>query len=462
MGITNSKMSQGLNNIINRLQRNRIVILFAALIVVYIIFISIRPYEQDESHYILSGKAIINGGLNPLKPIYYGHFSNPFGYIVGSPLVPLVYGAAYIAGGMVLTRLLAMISVLLSLYFLYLLIRRNDGNPTFPLILVGFSSCTILIATDAFLDSFALLFLVISLWLLETKRYAKAGFVAGIAMISKFILFMPFSLVLIYLIVKRNWKRFLFGMLVILLPFVIAYSEMMPIIIDFIFGSRIIEGGLGKEPMFLSLFFACAPVATVLGISTLKSKRIRIKVHLWLPFVAMLIFHIITLETNSLFRHIPYIEFTAAILVGIKFRGIKPKYYLLVAIYILLSLATAFSYASNYPSYNGIENQLGNINGNILALNLHAYTLIRDLPINSTGSGLYSYYYLSYDNETGSSMNDYEAAIKDGFFDYALISSHSPESFPRYVQIENLVREYYCPVYETERFNGIDIYKRCD
>jgi hypothetical protein len=58
-------------------------------------------------------------------------------------------------------------------------------------------------------------------------------------------------------------------------------------------------------------------------------------------------------------------------------------------------------------------------------------------------------------------MNDYEIALRDGFFDYALISSYSPPEYSRYTQIENLVRRYYCPYLKQYKSNGIDIYKKC-
>jgi len=58
-------------------------------------------------------------------------------------------------------------------------------------------------------------------------------------------------------------------------------------------------------------------------------------------------------------------------------------------------------------------------------------------------------------------MNDYEEALRDGFFDYALISSYSPSELTRYVQIENLVRKYYCPYFKQNKTGGIDIYKKC-
>ena len=109
---------------------------------------------------------------------------------------------------------------------------------------------------------------------------------------------------------------------------------------------------------------------------------------------------------------------------------------------------------------------MSNVDGKILALNSHAFILSKGWDVYATAEKVFSYYWFEYEyNSTTldrkSDMNDYETALRDKFFDYALISSYSPSEFPRYTQIENLVRKYYCPYLKQNKSNGIDIYKKC-
>ena len=224
----------------------------------------------------------------------------------------------------------------------------------------------------------------------------------------------------------------------------------------------------------------------------------------------VILFQILLLDYNSLARHLPYAEFSAAVLVGLimknhndsttlnSYPGInstkgpfgslghyisvlkifnsqayqrinlffvhkKVKFiWLILILYIIISINFAFNDVNNYPSYNLIEDNLSTLNGKILALNPNSFILIQNMPLNSTAENIYHYYYFNYDCVVDSKIEEYEEALKDGFFNYATISSLSPYTFPRYQRIENLVRKHYCPILLSNKSNGIDIYKRCD
>jgi hypothetical protein len=181
-----------------------------------------------------------------------------------------------------------------------------------------------------------------------------------------------------------------------------------------------------------------------------------------LPAVAVLLFQIALIDYNSLVRHLPYAEFPAAVLAGVFLKGRMNKALCAVLVaFACFSVVSAFSEANNYPSYNMISDQLADVNGKILALNLNSFMLMKGMPLNSTAETVYSYYYFNYDNVLGSEIREYEQALSEGFFDYAIISSYSSGKYSRYDMIEALVRKYYCPVLESRRPNGLDIYGRC-
>jgi hypothetical protein len=455
-------LNKKLMKIMGPVNRHRIALLFAVLIITFSVFIAIRPYEQDESHYILSGMAILKGEIDPFMPFFISGYSNPFSYIVGSPLVPVIYGAAYMHGGIFLTRVVSMISVLVSIYLVYIMVRKRKGNYTIPVLILGFSSCTILLASNAFLDSIALLFMVVSLYFADSKKMFLSGLFGGLAMISKFILFLPFIFIILYMAWKRERRLFLVGLLIILVPFSILYIKMYPSIMNFVFNMRMGGLGTGSALFFIDVLQFSLPVATFLVLIMARKWHVRKHLLFLIPTITILLYHIYSLGSDSLRRHLPYMEFPAAVIIGLSLKKINPKYYIFIAIYIYLSMSNALTMVNSYPSYNLVMEEFGDVNGRVLALNQNVYMLIKGMPLNSTSSLVFDYYVLYYDDKPGSTINDYELAIKNGYFDYALISSQFPKGYEKYRMIEEMVREYYCPLYESDAPNGIDIYKRCD
>ena len=438
------------------------------LVLVYIQFIIFRPYEDDESLYILSGKAVLEGKLDPFKVYYYGHYGNPFQQIIGSPLAPIMYGFGYVLGGILLSRFFAMIFIVLSLILVYKLTSKIDGNPIISLIFAGISASTVLLASDSLLDSASIFFFMSFLFLIDKKTDLFAGVSSSLAILSKFFAFAPIFFVVVYLLVKKKigWK-FLFGMVIVLLPSVFLYKELMPVILDYLFVNKIETIGFENIKNLLIYLTGYLPLASIICFVSIKNPVVKKYLIFLIPSVVVISFHILTTNYLSLYRQLPFAEIPASILVGSILVKLDKKILLpIIAFFVILNLYTASAAVWNYPSYNSIENKLSDIDGKMLALNPHAFILSKGWDVYATAEKVYSYYYYEYEyNSTTldrkSDMNDYEIALKDGFFDYALISSYSPSEFPRYVQIENLIRKYYCPYLKQNKPNGIDIYKRC-
>jgi hypothetical protein len=268
--------------------------------------------------------------------------------------------------------------------------------------------------------------------------------------------------ILIYQIYRRDWIRYLVGALVVSLPFLLLYRHLIPIIMNFLFVTKISATSADNAGLLLGVFANALPLASVIAILSARSKRIRSYLIFLMPVVAVLLFHVALLDYNSLIRHLPYAEFPAAVLAGVLLKGKTSRVLCVVLVaFAGFSMVSAFNEMNNYPSYNLITDQLTDIDGKILALNLNSFMLAKGMPLNSTAETVYSYYYFSYDNVPGSEIREYEQALSENFFDYAFVSSYSSGKYPRYDMIETLVRKHYCPIFESRRPNGIDIYVRC-
>ncbi len=449
-----------------RVRKYGFVFFIATVFVVYSFFSVMRPLEDDESLYVLTGRAMLDGALDPFRVLYYGHYSNPFHYIMGSPLAPLIYGASYNAGGILLVRMVSALFVVLSLALVYLLIRRLKGNAVVPLALIAFSGAAITLASDGFLDSVALFFLMASIYFGQGKKMLYSGVFSGLAMTTKFILVIPVAVMLLYHVSQRKWSRYLAGCLAVSVPFLMLYRNLIPVLINFLFVTKVNATSSGSAWTFINVFAmtipACSIIAAYFAYSGKSYRKIAPYALFLLPAFSVLAYQIIFLDYNSLVRHLPYAEFSAAVFVGASLtKKTGPRAFLLLAVFAGANMWIAYSEVNNYPSYNMIVDHLGDVGGKVLALNLNSYMLIKGMPLDSTASEVYSYYYFSYDNVVDSKIEEYEAALKDGYFSYALIASYPSSKYPRYVMIEDLVRKYYCSEFESGRPNGIDVYGRC-
>jgi len=439
----------------------------AILILTYIMFILIRPYEDDESLYILSGKAILQRNLNPFKIAYQGHYSNPFQYIMGSPIAPMICGFGYLIGGIIVSRIFSMIFVIMSLFIVYKLTNETKGNAVIALIFAGFSSSVILLSSDSLLDSISLFFCMLSLFFINKRAWFFGGFSAGLTVVSKFFAIVPIIFISTYVLIKkRNTWKFFLGLVIVVSIFAIMYNQLIKTLLNFIIVEKINTIKLENLKNLLVYLAYFPPIIIIICLLNLKNEVFRKYFIFLIPAIALFSFHILTTNYQSLLRQLPFAEFPASILLGNILVKLNKRTILLIAGFLIINLYSASVFVSNYPSYNVIENKLKDVNGRILALNPHAFTLAKRWDINATEDNVFSYYYFDYKsnettNDLNSTMEDYETALVNNFFDYAVISSYSPPEYPKYVQIENLVRKYYCSYFKQNKPNGIDIYKKC-
>ncbi len=444
---------------------------------VYSVFSVLRPFEDDESLYILSGRAILDGSLNPFEVVYRGHYSNPFQYIMGSPLGPLVYGACYNLGGILLARAVSALFVIFSIALVYKMIARVKGSPAVPMALTALSAAAITIASDAFLDSIALFFLMASLYFGHGRgRMAfVSGIFSGLALATKFILAIPVAVIASHRMLGKGLPAndrlaYAAGCLMVALPFLFLYIDLIPVLANFLVVTKANFMPAESAEGFLRAFTSLGlPVASILAAYLLLSGKAspgpgRSSPHwpLLIPAVSVLAYQIISLDHVSLVRHLPYAEFPAAVVIGacIKDMRIGKGAALLLAAFAVLGISFAANSIANYPSYGLLEGHLQEVGGKVLALNLNSFMLAKGMPLNSTAENVYSYYYFNYDGVLDSKIEEYEAALKDGYFDYAIIASYK-SGYPRYDMIEENVRKYYCKAFESGGPNGMAVYRRC-
>lgn len=426
-------------------------------ILLYSLFIFIRPYEDDESAYILTGISIVKGELHPFKS-----FHSPLSTMMGSPLVPILYGIAYIIGGILLTRVVSLFSVMVSIYLVHKIIKNQEPKHMY-LLLIGLSSSTILIASTSYLDSIALLFLVLSIYFINDNKYLLAGIFSGLAAISKFILLLPIFVIIIYMGVFRKRWNYLHGSLIIIIPFLFFYREIVPVLIDFIYDEKIRAISYSGVGIPSYKFYKYYPVMLTSALFFFVKRKIKKHIVILAAILSIIFYHVISLDFISWGRHLPYIEFLSTILIGLNIKKIRVNKILVffIIVYFYLSLSSAFADIYNYPSYRNIKSHLFQVDGKVLAVNPYSYALTMQIPLKSIGKNITSYHYFEYGNTSISSLEGYQKAIEDEFFDYAIVSSYSPPEYYRYQQIENHVRKYYCPLVKNNKNNGLDIYKKC-
>lgn len=292
-----------------------------------------------------------------------------------------------------------------------------------------------------------------------------AGIFGGISIISKFILAFPLLLLALYLFKYKKDKKLFAGMLIILIPFSILYFELIPSVVGFILFTKFSDVGLLRLKYFLDTALMTLPLLSLICLYMYSKGTIIKDKALMILIGAILFYQIISLDFISLARHLPYIEFSAAILIGMNVEKIninKTILCIIIGIFAYFSFVSALSLAHSYPSYKPLIAELKSLNGKVLVAHPNVYALIKELSINATKDQLFSYFYFDYNGKEGSDIEIYKEAIKDGFYDYAVISSFSTPKFPRFMEIENNVRNNYCIVERNKFDSGIDIYKRCD
>lgn len=407
----------------------------------YLFFLFSRPYELDESLYILSGKMIIFNQMNPFSPTN----ENSFIYIFGSPLAPIVYGLFFLLGGFFASRLVSLISVILSLIILSNLTKKFFGEKYVYLtvFISGISATTILLASNALLDSIGILFLILSLYFIYDKKMYFAGIFAGIATISKFFLFLPSFLIFLHFLRKRKLE-FLYGFLLIIIPYFISNYPVLIQLLRFLLSKPNFQSIEYNFTQILREIWYSFPVSIYTCLLFLKDKIIRQNLILLIPAISLFLFHLLSMNYISISRHMSYAIFPSSIIASTLIQKYeKNKFFLISLLFFLLGLSyinltQAIGILNNMPSYEFVENDIKEIEGNILAINPYIVHLIKGSdPRNRQ---VRSFFEIECDNERSLS----NAIVNSSMFDYAIISSNP--YFIECEKLQELVRKNFCPL----------------
>lgn len=431
--------------------------IFSFLLLVYLLSLTFMPFELDESSFILTGKMIINGRLNPLEL----NHKNPFTYQFGSSLVPIIYGAFYLVGGYYSVRILSCLFIFLSLIVIYKLTNKifDKKSAKIALLLAGISNTTVLLVSDALLDSVGIFFFVLAIYLIYEKKFFLTGMSLGLSVLCKFFVAVPATFLVLYLLKRREKVLpILIGLIIILLPFSIIYYKILLELFDY-FKSQPYVMELGTNIIFLIVTFSYAlPIPFFIVFLNYKRDFIRKHYVLIIPFLVVAIFHILTLNFMSLNHHMAYGLIPISILAGRALLKNKKISFILLII-ILLNLYVIMGRIFIIPSYTPIIDDIKNLRGKILAENPNIIHLIKGTDLND--DYVYNFIYFDFDNDGKSSKEEYEEAMSKGYFDYVIIPTDLSWSF-RGKDVQLLVKNYYCRNYTTISFqNQAVIYSRC-
>lgn len=420
--------------------------IFASILVICLIILILRPFELDESLHILIGKMILQQKFNPFSPNYLSpHYSNPFNYIFGSPLVPIIYGFFYLIGGFILSRIVSLIFIFSTLILTYDLAKTlfNKKIATISLIVAGISNTTILLATNSLLDSVGVFFFFLALYFVYKKKLFFSGLSFGLAILSKFIVVLPVLVIIAYLYKKGfKLKKVLIGSSILIVPFVIFDLDVLMALYDF-FISRHISSDMSTNLILLAnRFLATIPIPFLLFLIDRKKNFVKNNYLLIAPFLSILFFHIITLNYISISRNMSYGLIPLSVLSGKIISNMdKRRQFFILSVVVILNLWMAFSSVFFMSSHSLIVDDISKLDGKILADNPYIVHLIKNTNLND--DYVYNFFYFDFNYDGKSTKDDYEGAMKNNFFDYIIIPSQfTAES--EYSELFKLVPKHYC------------------
>jgi 4-amino-4-deoxy-L-arabinose transferase-like glycosyltransferase len=416
-------------------------IIFVLIFIINFSILLLRPFELDESLYMLVGKMILKQRLNPFS-LYY---SNPFTWIFGSSFVPVIYGFFYIIGGFILTRMVSLTFVSATLILTYWLTKTvfDKNTAKISLIVTGISNTVILLATNALLDSIGIFFFILALYLFYKKKFFYSGISFGLSVLSKFFVILPVFIIFLYLYKKGiKLKRILIGFIILIVPFFMFDFNVLVALFNF-FISKHISSDIFTNLIFLvGLFFAIIPLPFLFCLVNIRKSFVRNNYLLVIPFLSIFFFHIITLNYISILHSMPYGLIPLSVIFSKIISNMNEKRQIsILFIMIVLNLIGAFGYVFIMPSYSLILNDIGRLNGKILAENPNIVHLIKNSDLND--DYVYNLFYFDFDNDGKSTIEDYENAMKNNFFDYIVVSSRFYMELGT-LKVWKLVPKYYC------------------
>jgi len=397
------------------------------------------PFELDESLYILTGKMIINGRLSPLDVDY----KNPFTWVFGSPLVPILYGIFYTIGGYYFVRILSFLFVFSSLILIYKLTNKifDKKSAKVTLILAGISVTTVYLASDAILDSIAIFFFILAIYQIYGRNFFLSGISLSLSILCKFFVIVPAIFLIFYLIKKRvKVFPFLIGPFIILSLFSLLYYNILLKLFEF----YQTQPNLISEVInliVLSMFFIyLLPISFFIVILNFKEKFIKKHFILFIPFLVVIVFHILTFNFMSLHHHMAYGLIPLSILAGKILLKYK-KMALLLLVIIVLNLSMLIDVILTVPSYTPIINNIRNMQGTILSYNPNLIHLIKGTDLKD--NYVHNFFYFDYDNDGKSSKEDYREAMIERYFNYIIIPSDFTWTI-KVKEIAPMIMYYYC------------------
>ena len=237
-----------------------------SIIAILIIAFVVRVYNLNYNSPFLDEAIYITLG----KTLFYGNFNDhtPFNWVGGMPLLyPTISALAYIAGGIIGSRLINVILGTLSVYLMYKFTQKlhfwkeehlNKATGIFAALFLAISAIPISLSRLATYDMLSvtfflggLVFLLDALFKKNPNSYFWSALCLLLAFLTKYtvLMFFPFILLLAYLYIKvynkKQISEVLFFIFMIIVGLGIYIGKYLTELTEFVTGQVVNRSNLG-------------------------------------------------------------------------------------------------------------------------------------------------------------------------------------------------------------------------
>jgi hypothetical protein len=335
----------------------KLIYYFFVLIFLIIKITNIRFKFSDENTYFYMAKLILNGNL-PYRDFF---FASPPLQIYLIALFMLFIKENYI-----LLKLIPVISSIITSKFLFLIVKNrfNIKNALYSSIFYLFSSVVLLTSDHSTGIHLTVMFLLISIFLINKKKYVFAGIFCSFAILTRLYALFVFAGIFIYLFYRKKKEsiKFLFSnffiiMLVSLFFMIISNGTFIDNILFFRFNLIKITG---IPKLRILKFFIKSDFLIVLFLIfyLIKTKKSKIIIF-YSILIFLMIFYIVYQDLYYLYLGliIPFLSIFSALGLDSLTKKIKSKnfrFLFLFVIFLFIILFSSLNYFLNHASASEI------------------------------------------------------------------------------------------------------------
>ena len=457
-----------------------------SIIAILIIAFVVRVYNLNYNSPFLDEAIYITLG----KTLFYGNFNDhtPFNWVGGMPLLyPTISALAYIAGGIIGSRLINVILGTLSVYLMYKFTQKlhfwkeehlNKATGIFAALFLAISAIPISLSRLATYDMLSvtfflggLVFLLDALFKKNPNSYFWSALCLLLAFLTKYtvLMFFPFILLLAYLYIKvynkKQISEVLFFIFMIIVGLGIYIGKYLTELTEFVTGQVVNRSNLGSIRI-ITQFLQSTYLPYLLGILGLIAliclRRSYAPIFIFLLSFIPIIIHTITynsatLEQSTIFSLLFIFPFTAYLSTFItqKYKASGILVILIIAFLFMEYINSAlkkeglgYRWPNSTDAMQYLQKQVSG-DERILAESADVAVLALDGKV--PNKNIDGPYYFVHDKKTGTQA--YRKAVMDGYFNIVELNKYTSLT----PTIKNIVDKKYKIIYKKDVFT---IYKK--